>query len=89
MSTIAKTAVADSPDTSSAQQLRELTSLLKDSEIITPEHAGYEAASSTWSYGKNLHPQLIVQPEQIDTLCKVVKFLAQSNLDFNVRTRSV
>lgn len=74
--------------TSSAQQLRELTSLLSDPELITPDHADYEAASSTWSYGKNLHPKLIAQPRNIETLSKVVKFLAQSNLDFNIRTRS-
>ena len=89
MSTIAETTVTTYSTTSSAQQLRELTSLLSDSEIITPEHPDYEAASSTWSYGKNLHPKLIAQPLQIETLSKVVKFLAQSTLDFNIRTRYV
>jgi hypothetical protein len=87
MSAIAVTNVATCPAPSSAEQLRELQSFLADSEIITPGHKDYEAASSTWSHGKNLHPKLIVQPEHVDTLKKVVKFLAQSVLDFNIRTR--
>ncbi|RMZ74757.1 hypothetical protein DV737_g5769, partial [Chaetothyriales sp. CBS 132003] len=66
-------------------QLRDLKALVSEDEVVTPLDQTYEAESQTWSSGKNLSPKLVVRPQTIESLAKVVKFLGESSLEFDVR----
>jgi hypothetical protein len=69
--------------------LRSLVALLSESEVIALDDAAYEAASKTWSAGRNLHPKLVVRPQTTKALSDVLKFLANSSLNFNIYNRYV
>lgn len=69
----------------SSQGLDKLRSLVSSSEIIEKDAAGYKESSEPWSTWADQHPQLVVQPTSLDSMCKVVKFLYDSNLDFAIR----
>jgi hypothetical protein len=69
--------------------LRSLVALLSEPEVIAPDDAAYEAASKTWSTGRNLHPKLVVRPQTTKALSDVLKFLANSSLNFNIYNRYV
>jgi hypothetical protein len=69
--------------------LRSLVALLSESEVIASDDAAYEAASKTWSTGRNLHPKLVVRPRTTKALSDVLKFLANSSLNFNIYNRYV
>lgn len=74
---------------SANSEIQALLSLLSETEVIRPEDSAYEAESNTWSSSKNLHPAVVVRPANVASLSKILEFLGQSSLDFNVRTRYV
>lgn len=84
---IVETQLASQPVESAIDEIQQLTQLLSGSEVITPSDPAYEAESKTWSAGKNLHPKLVVRPNSVESVAKIVKFLKKSSLDFNVRNR--
>lgn len=70
-------------------EIQILTSLISKSEVITPGDPSYEAESNTWSTSRNLHPKVVVRPATVQSVSRVLKFLGQSSLDFDVRNRYI
>lgn len=68
-------------------QIQEISKLLDPSEVIHPDSPEYARESQVWAKQKNLHPKLIVRPRSTEALASVVKYLAKTNLDFNVRSQ--
>ncbi|EXJ89643.1 hypothetical protein A1O3_02710 [Capronia epimyces CBS 606.96] len=77
----------ENEDTETQRQLTQLKTLVGEAELVTPADEAYEAESRTWSSGKNKSPKLVVRPQTIESLAKVVKFLGgeeSSSLEFDV-----
>ena len=66
-------------------QLNHISSLLSSSEVINPDSTSYVFESAPWSVRSQRHPALVVRPQTIDSLSKVVIFLSTTNLAFAVR----
>jgi FAD/FMN-containing dehydrogenase len=67
------------------QTLSLLKSLLPSTSIITPSSPLYPELTSTWAVQKNLHPRLVLQPADVNTLSKIIAYLSSTSLDFAVR----
>lgn len=61
-------------------------SLLSPSEVIIPTSPRYVAESSTWAAQLNLKPRVVVRPESVESLSRLVAALNDSTLDFAVRS---
>lgn len=70
----------------SNNDLETLKSLLSPAELITPDHDMYLEESIVWAQQAYQHPTLIVRPTSLESLSKAVKFLAESSLDWQVKT---
>lgn len=64
----------------------QLKSLVSADEIIEQGTPEYVDETTTWSTAKNQHPKLLIRPNSVDHLSKVVAFLNNSDLDFAVRS---
>ena len=69
----------------SAQQLDHLRSLLPAPEVIERDGPGYSDQAAPWSVWADQHPPLVLQPTNLDSMSKVVKYLYESDLDFAIR----
>jgi FAD/FMN-containing dehydrogenase len=69
--------------------LAHLATLVSPAEYLTADQSqsGYAAESKTWSAARNEHPAVVVRPQTIETLSKVIKYLHDTNLDYKVRSR--
>jgi FAD/FMN-containing dehydrogenase len=68
-----------------AQQLDHLRSLLPESEVIERDGLGYSDQAAPWSVWADQRPPLVLQPTNLESMSKVVKYLYDSDLDFAVR----
>lgn len=68
------------------EEITNLKSLLSSEEIIEQGTPEYEHGTSTWDFASNLHPKVLLRPNSIGKLSKVIEFLAKSDLDFAVRS---
>ena len=68
--------------------LLHVKSLLDEHEIIEPSSKdSYRRESLPWAAQKDLHPRLVVRPTTLESLRIVLAYLAQSPLDFAVRSQ--
>ena len=63
-----------------------LKTLVTPAEIITPTSDQYVSKTKTWAAQKNQQPSVVVEPTSIETLSKVIAYLATTDLDFAVRS---
>ena len=68
-----------------AQELDHLRSLLPASEVIERDGPGYSDQAAPWSVWADQRPPIVLQPKNLDSMSKVVKYLYDSDLDFAVR----
>lgn len=66
-------------------QLNHISSLLSPSEIINPDAKTYAFESLPWAAQHQKHPALVIRPQTIESLSKVVAFLSSTDLAFAVR----
>ncbi|KAI5248412.1 FAD binding domain-containing protein [Aureobasidium subglaciale] len=63
--------------------------LLSPSEIIDPSSDQYKTESQTWQAHRNLHPKLLVRPQSLASLSRLIAFLSPSSLDWTVRCQGI
>ena len=66
-----------------------VANLLSHEEVITPSSPLYAELSRTWAAQKNLKPRLIAQPKDLPSLSRLIGYLGNSGLDFDVRCAGV
>ncbi|KAF2432967.1 FAD-binding domain-containing protein [Tothia fuscella] len=69
------------------EEIEELKALVNPSEILTPESKEFKEHTLPFAKQKHRNPGLVVRPSTIDSLSKVIAFLAKSSLDFKIRSR--
>lgn len=67
--------------------LLKLSKLVDPVEIIAASSDDYLDNTETWSAAKNKHPRLVLRPKTIESLSKIVEFLATTDLDYKARSR--
>lgn len=67
-------------------EIETLKSLLSPSEILTSNDASYVEETKVWAQQKFERPALVVRPTSLKSLSRTVKFLAESSLEWQVRT---
>ena len=65
--------------------LAQIKGLVKPDEVIEPSSSSYGTESATWAAQKNLHPRLVIRPQTIASLSKVLVYLSKTSLDFAIR----
>ncbi|KAK4500061.1 hypothetical protein PRZ48_008247 [Zasmidium cellare] len=68
------------------QELETLKSLLSSSEVLTKDDDAYHTESLVWAQQAYQNPTLVIRPNSLESLSKAVKFLAESSLDWQVKT---
>ena len=68
-------------------EIEHLKSLLEPSEIISPNASNYAAESLPFATNKDRNPLLVIRPKSVESLSKAVAYLANSSLDFKVRSQ--
>ncbi|KIW07641.1 uncharacterized protein PV09_01584 [Verruconis gallopava] len=68
------------------QELNELKALLETDEIIYPESPDYVMNSRPFALQKDYKPKLVVRPKTLESLSRTVRYLAESSLQFKVRS---
>lgn len=68
-------------------KLLELSELVDPSEILTAADANYIANTQPWSTGQDKDPRLVLRPANVESLSKIVQFLSETDLDYQVRSQ--
>jgi FAD/FMN-containing dehydrogenase len=63
----------------------QIRAILTAEEIIERTDPRYKKESQVWSAHKDLHPQFLARPANTTSLCRLLKALNETDLDFNVR----
>lgn len=74
---------------SSLPWIHDFEAFLSPSELILPDSALYKEETKTWAAQRNLHPQILVRPQSVEQLARVLAYLNDSDLDFAVRSGGV
>lgn len=65
--------------------LQSLIERTDPSEVLTQGNPEYTAHSAPWAAQNDLHPRVVFAPRSVASLARIVAFLYQTDLDFNVR----
>jgi len=71
---------------SQTDEINSLRSLVSPDEIIAQGTPQYDVESLTWNAEKIEKPRLLLRPNSVDHLSKIIAFLGKSSLDFAVRS---
>ena len=71
---------------SQTDEINSLRSLVSPDEIIAQGTPQYDVESLTWNAEKIEKPRLLLRPNSLDHLSKIIAFLGKSNLDPAVRS---
>lgn len=77
---------ADTAHSELTGDLLGLSKIVDSSEIIAATSAEYADNAEPWSAAKDKHPRLVLRPNTVESLSKMVTYLANTELDYKVRS---
>ncbi|KAF2017337.1 cysteine desulfurase [Aaosphaeria arxii CBS 175.79] len=66
--------------------MEQIRAVLASDEIIEPSSPSYRQETQVWSAQKDLHPKLVAQPKDTNSLSRLLKVLNETDVEFNIRS---